>query len=139
MSSLLPEVSLEEETEHDQVDEDENGNSATELQNSSDVEDSNYSSTEDSAGSTPRSAERLPVRPNERPTLGRKLGPYVSEDVDDALEEAYLLLRRDLGAGASKSLIVEAALRFVLNDYLRRGEDSEVANWMRRVLHSENE
>jgi hypothetical protein len=80
--------------------------------------------------------DRLPVLPNERPDLKKKLGPYVSEEVDDALEEVYLTLRRRFGGEASKSLIVEAALRYSLSDCLRRREESEIASWMERVLES---
>lgn len=78
--------------------------------------------------------DRLPVLPNERPDLKKKLGPYVSEEIDDALEEVYLTLRRRFGGQASKSLIVEAALRYSLSDCLRREEESEIASWMERVL-----
>lgn len=76
----------------------------------------------------------LEVLPPERPSLKQKLGPYVSQEVDEALEEVYLLLRRQLGGKISKSLIVEAALRYALNDYLQRGEDSEMAKWLKVVL-----
>lgn len=78
--------------------------------------------------------ERLSVLPDERPDLKKKLGPYVSEEIDDALEEVYLTLRRRFGGQASKSLIVEAALRYSLSDCLRREEESEIASWMERVL-----
>jgi hypothetical protein len=76
----------------------------------------------------------LSVHPRQRPNLGQKLGPYVSDDVDQALEEVYLTLRRRFGGEASKSLIVEAALRYVLSDCLKRGADSELTRWFERVL-----
>lgn len=76
----------------------------------------------------------LPVFPDGRPDLDKKLGPYVSDEVDEALEEVYLLLRRRFGGKASKSLIVEAALRHSLSDCLRRGEQSEVVSWMSQIL-----
>jgi hypothetical protein len=83
----------------------------------------------------PQAADRyLEVLPPDRPSLKQKLGPYVSKEVDEALEEVYLLLRRQRGGKASKSLIVEAALRYTLNDFLQRGENSEVAKWMKMVL-----
>jgi hypothetical protein len=62
------------------------------------------------------------------------LGPYVSADVDDALEDVYLLLRRRFGAQASKSLVVEVALRYILRDCLDREEESELMRWFDRVL-----
>lgn len=80
----------------------------------------------------------LPVLPSGRPSLDKKLGPYVSKEIDDALEEAYLTLRRQFGGEASKSLIVEAALRYTLSDCLRRGEESEIAAWMEKVLQTES-
>ncbi len=78
--------------------------------------------------------EPLSVHPLQRPNLGQKLGPYVSDDVNRALEEVYLTLRRRFGGEASKSLIVEAALRYVLSDCLKRGADSELTRWFERVL-----
>lgn len=78
--------------------------------------------------------EPLSVHPLQRPNLGQKLGPYVSDDVNRALEEVYLTLRRRFGSEASKSLIVEAALRYVLSDCLKRGADSELTRWFERVL-----
>ena len=151
MSSLLPEVSLDEQDKSEHSETEETGTkerSSTELQNSSGTEQKNYSSTRKSSAHTASSEEggedrpsigqerKLPVRPTDRPNLEQKLGPYVSTDVDDALEDAYLLLRRQFGGEVSKSLIVEASLRFVLNDYLRRGEDSEVAMWLENVLQT---
>jgi hypothetical protein len=158
MQSLLPKVSLEEDPEG----ESEQSNSSTELQKSSSTEESNSSTTQNRAQassqaptqkSTPAteadapaseegtSSEKtsaadhsLKVLPPERPNLKQKLGPYVSQEVDEALEEVYLLLRRRLSGKASKSLIVEAALRYALSDYLQRGEDSEVAKWLKVVL-----
>ena len=76
----------------------------------------------------------LAVLPDNRPDLSQKLGPYVSTDVDDALEDVYLLLRRRFGAKASKSLVVEVALRYILRDCLDREEESELMRWFDRVL-----
>lgn len=161
MSNLLPEVALdEEESEETRPAADEESNSSTELQNSSNLEEQNYSdadpdseaSASGSASDAPRKEQsgeddgdsvepsrknenrELSVLPNERPNLKKKLGPYVSEEIDDALEEAYLTLRRQFGGKASKSLIVEAALRYSLSDCLQRGEESEIASWMEEVL-----
>lgn len=117
MSRLLPDVSLEEESNPD-------NDSSTELQNSRTTEEENSTSNQ----------KRLQVTPNERPNLESKLGPYVSEEVDQALEEVYLLLRREFGGKASKSLIVEAALRYSLSDCLRRENESELSHWLERVL-----
>lgn len=139
MSSLLPEVSLDEPQERGGLEED----SSTELQNSGTTESENYSSesvsesetsSEDMEGSSPSESNVLSPLPSERPKLQQKLGPYISNDVDAALEEVYLLMRRRFGGDASKSLIVEAALRLVLSDYLRRGEESEISRWMEELL-----
>ena len=92
------------------------------------------------ATSTPESERRtsapsgLTVFPDNRPDLSQKLGPYVSADVDDALEDVYLLLRRRFGAKASKSLVVEVALRYILRDCLDQEEESELMRWFDRVL-----
>jgi len=130
MSSLLPEVSLDESPDADASDDD----SSTELQNSSTSEEENYTSETAPEESRERVRSSLSILPGERPELQQKLGPYVSADVDNALEEVYLLLRRRLGGHVSKSLIVEAALRLVLSDYLQRERDSEVAKWMEKIL-----
>jgi hypothetical protein len=58
----------------------------------------------------------------------------VSDEVDAALEDVYLTLRRKFGGEASKSLIVEAALRYALTDCLEREEDSELVRWFDEVL-----
>lgn len=154
MSSLLPDVSLDE----DSGDEDSGENGGEEeLKNSSSKEEKNYSSTnrwEDTKENVGRKSskdessspdhrdsskqeEEILVVPDRRPELAKKLGPYVSDEVDEALEEVYLILRRRFGNQASKSLIVEAALRYLLSDCLERGEKSEAADWMRRVLGSD--
>lgn len=155
MSRLLPDVSLEEE-------ENDTDSSSTELQNSRTTEEENSSSREQAQiknqsasesrrpkRDTPQSEshesrasqeemisrqQKLQVTPNKRPDLANKLGPYVSEEVDQALEEVYLILRREFGGKASKSLIVEAALRYSLSDCLRRENDSELSRWLERVL-----
>ncbi|MCS3698552.1 MULTISPECIES: hypothetical protein [Salinibacter] len=154
MSSLLPDVSLDEgsgEEDSGQSDREE------ELKDSSSKEEKNYSSTKQNQelrkdggkkstggeGPSPdgqdssRQGKEIPVVPKQRPELAQKLGPYVSDEVDEALEEAYLVLRRRFGNQASKSLIVEAALRYFLSDCLNHGEESEAADWMRRVLGSD--
>lgn len=73
--------------------------------------------------------------PPERPNLSRKLGSYISKDVEEALEEAYLMLRRRFGHEASKSLLVESALRKALNDYMKNREESDLVLWLKDVLH----
>jgi hypothetical protein len=93
-----------------------------------------------SASTKPDSERRAPASPgltlvpDNRPDLSQKLGPYVSSDVDEALEDVYLLLRRRFGAKASKSLVVEVALRYILRDCLDREEESELMRWFDRVL-----
>ncbi|WP_263788014.1 hypothetical protein [Salinibacter grassmerensis] len=150
MSSLLPDVSLDEESPQD--------DEGQELENSRTKEEKNYSSAEPSSGdgseanregenqgskagsSDPQQISEdqseMPVLPERRPELDQKIGPYVSDDVNEALEEVYLTLRRRFGKKASKSLIVEAALRYFLNDSMRRGKKGEISKWMRRVLDS---
>lgn len=149
MSSLLPDVSLDEDSGQSDRKE--------EVENSSSKEGKNYSSTDqrqeaeenggksnpkgdastpDRRGSSERE-EKISVVPEHRPELAQKLGPYVSDEVDEALEEVYLTLRRRFGNQANKSLIVEAALRYLLSDCLERGEESEAADWMRRVLDTD--
>jgi len=91
------------------------------------------SATQDSERRGP-APDGLSVFPDNRPDLSQKLGPYVSTDVDDALEDVYLLLRRRFGAKASKSLVVEVALRYILRDCLDREEESELMRWFDRVL-----
>lgn len=146
MSSLLPDVSLDKESRED---------SEAELENSRSKEEKNYSSADSSSQnstaedpdegngrSSSSKSSRDPYRddngvsvfPDQRPELKQKLGPYVSDEVSEALEEVYLLLRRTHGKGANKSLIVEAALRYFLNDCIERGEESEVSKWMDRVV-----
>jgi len=164
MESLLPEVSLEDDPEEEKAEQNDSSTElqksrSTEENNSSTAQETTEESSQappktstaetkpnargsEEATSTgnPASAQtkavdpHLEVLPPERPSLKQKLGPYVSQEVDEALEEVYLLLRRQLGGKASKSLIVEAALRYALNDYLQRGEDSEVAKWLMVVL-----
>lgn len=161
MESLLPEVSLEDDREELEAEE---SNSSTELPNSRSTEENNPSTVQEATEAPSQSPQANPashvseeatstsskppphnkqskaaeihleVLPTDRPNLKQKLGPYVSQEVDEALEEVYLLLRRQLGGKASKSLIVEAALRYALNDYLQRSEDSELAKWMKEVL-----
>lgn len=154
MSSLLPDVSLDEDSGEEGPRQNDRNK---ELKDSSSKEEKNYSSTgqgqelkknageKSTGGEDPstdgqdssRQGKEIPVVPEHRPELAQKLGPYVSDEVDEALEEAYLILRRRFGNQASKSLIVEAALRYLLSDCLNRGEESEAADWMRRVLGSD--
>ncbi|WP_158705205.1 hypothetical protein [Salinibacter altiplanensis] len=149
MSSLLPDVSLDDESGQN--------DRKRELENSSSKEEKNYSSTDrsqearengakSSSSGEPSSPDRwnsskqeegMLVVPEHRPELAQKLGPYVSDEVNEALEEVYLTLRRRFGNQASKSLIVEAALRYLLSDCLERGEESEAADWMRHVLDTD--
>jgi hypothetical protein len=156
MSNLLPDVSLDEETQDEDSDQ-ERGDTQEELQNYTSKEKKNYSSkkppegqggresqegnkdVEDSANgnSSSSGASEVSVIPEERPELRQKLGPYISTSVNEALEEVYLKLRREFGSDASKSLIVEAALRYFLSDHMRHGDKSEVSEWMRRVLDAE--
>jgi len=142
MSQLLPDVSLEEEP----AGESEQKDSSTELQNYRTTEASDEQSSEarskpsqQGAGTSEQreghgSRSSLSVMPNQRPSLRQKLGPYVSDEVDVALEDVYLTLRRRFGGKASKSLIVEAALRYALTDCLKRRENSELVRWFEQVL-----
>ena len=153
LSHLFPDVSLEEEQNETEkkVEQEERHDSSTELEESRTTDVQNYSSGKraqlvtaseegKSEESDPADAREQPTKlqpfPPERPDLSRKLGPYVSEDVDEALEDVYLMLRRHFGSKANKSLIVEAALRYSLSDCLEREEESGLAKWLEEVLNS---
>lgn len=137
MSNLLPNVDLDPDAPESAKDED----STTEEQSNSTAEEQNYSSAEEQKSSAaapqdtaPPTAPMLPVHPETRPDLSTKLGPYVSDATSDALEEAFLQMRRHYGSDVSKSLIVEAALRYLLSDTLQHGTESELAHWLDQTL-----
>lgn len=148
MSQLLPDVSLEEDDDKLEATDKKpsQDNSSKELQNYRTNEDADGQSSDPQSQSPQQDAEpsrrggrlasrsSLSVVPAQRPSLGQKLGPYVSDEVDAALEDVYLTLRRKFGGEASKSLIVEAALRYALTDCLEREEDSELVRWFDEVL-----
>lgn len=150
MTQLLPDVSLEEDVEEDMesAGESEQDGSSKELQNYRTIETSEDRSSEPQGSQSqpegtaskkrryPYFDSNLSVVPDRRPNLGKKLGPYVSDEVDAALEEAYLILRKRFGGDASKSLIVEAALRYALIDCFEKREDSELVQWFEQVLSS---
>lgn len=76
----------------------------------------------------------LDIYPSESPDLSEKLGLLVSTEVEEALDDAYLSMRMVHGKKAKKSLIVEAALRFILSDYQQKGKlESEISSWLDRV------
>jgi hypothetical protein len=166
MSQLLPDVSLDEEDSRDEEDAADDASdqapdepdeeepaskksseepasssaaSSVETKSDSSTDTQNYSA-KGGGGTGEAEADDLglAVQPGSRPELNHKLGPYVSDEVDDALEEVYLLLRRRFGRGASKSLIVEAALRYALSDCLKREGDSELAHWLTAVLEEDS-
>lgn len=141
MSNLLPNVDLD--TEEDKEE------SATETQKGSSTEEQNYTSTEEQNDSSvvkqkdssvelqntaASTVSELPVHPAARPDLNKKLGPYVSDATSDALEEVFLQMRRHYGSDVSKSLIVEAALRYLLSDSLEHGTNSELSNWLDQLF-----
>ena len=148
ISHLFPDVSL---TEEENKTEKKKNSSSAELKRERTQESQNYSSNSDQEQSAPSKAdgkeespstgaEKQPAKlqpfPPERPDLSQKIGPYVSEEVDEALEDVYLMLRRHFGSQANKSLIVEAALRYSLSDYQEREEESGLAKWLEQVLES---
>ena len=154
ISHLFPDVSLEEEkneAEEEVEQETEGSHSSAELQDESTIDIQDYSSNEGKQQIAASKADgnekehradakeqpaKLQPFPPERPDLSRKLGPYVSEEVDETLEDVYLMLRRHFGSKASKSLIVEAALRYSLSDCLERGGESGLVKWLEQVLGS---
>lgn len=123
----------------------ESGQAATFQQNPSSTEPKDSQGSRRSAPSTepepaasqpsPRQTpvERLQRRPDQRPDLDAKLGPYVSEEVRDALDDVYYVLRRRYGKSASKSLLVDVALRFCLADYAERGDDSALVRYVEEI------
>lgn len=140
MSNLLPNVDLDPDASTSSDEED----STTEEQSESTVEEQNYTSAEEQKSSAtspqnsaPARASMLPVHPETRPDLSTKLGPYVSDATGDALEEVFLQMRRHYGSDVSKSLIVEAALRYLLSDSLEHGTNSELAHWLNRLFSDE--
>ncbi len=144
MSNLLPNVDLD--PESDEAKPDESPNSTTEEQNDTTVEEKNYRTTEKQSNSAtelqeeaPPAHSGLPIHPNERPDLKKKLGPYVADVTSEALEEVFLQMRRHYGSDVSKSLIVEAALRYLLSDALEQGTNSELAHWLDQVFSTSEE
>jgi len=140
MSQLFPDVSLDEEETgaspddaSDDVSEEPPASESAELQKNSSTDNDGDQENSSSTVLQNYNPSLDPV-PASRPDLTKKLGPYVSPDVGEALEEVYLLLRRRFGPDASKSLIVEASLRLVLADCLDRGDDSPLVRWMDDVL-----
>lgn len=139
MSNLLPNVDLDGSDASESADPE--NDRAVEEQSNSSTEEQKSSTTEEQSG---RSTDRqpspmadpvaLPVHPEARPDLSTKLGPYVSDAASDALEEVFLQMRRRYGSDVSKSLIVEAALRYLLSDALAQGPRSELARWLDRAL-----
>ena len=137
MSNLMPDVSLEEEEGGDSIRAEEESKS-TEVDQKTSTSEENAGTVEDrsldsDSGPSESDAE-LAVYPSQSPDLSEKLGLLVSKEVEDLLDEAYLSMRMEHGKKAKKSLIVEAALRFILNDYQeKRTTDSEISQWMERL------
>lgn len=140
MSDLMPDVSLDEGSSKDSEMTQEQKKSTKEDQSSSTSEEKNggvsaqESESADSDASSSPSSSGLEIYPKQSPDLSEKLGLLVSDEVEELLDEAYLSMRMEHGKKAKKSLIVEAALRYLLNDYQQNGTaDSELSRWMRRV------
>lgn len=141
MSDLMPDVSLDESSGEDSETVQEQKKSTQEEQNGSTPEErsdevaaqKSGSSDTDGSSSSP-SGSTLEIYPEQSPNLSEKLGLLVSDEVEELLDEAYLSMRMEHGKKAKKSLIVEAALRYLLNDYQQNGAaDSELSRWMQRV------
>lgn len=137
MSNLMPDVSLEEEEGGGSRRKEEKSKS-TEIDQKTSTSEENADTVEDqsldSDSGLSESDAELAVYPSQSPDLSEKLGLLVSKEVEDLLDEAYLSMRMEHGKKAKKSLIVEAALRFILNDYQKKGAtDSEISQWMKRL------
>jgi len=137
MSNLMPDVSLEDE-EGGESRRKEDENKSTEEDQKVSTSEENIDvveewSVESDSGPSESDAE-LVVYPSQSPDLSEKLGLLVSKEVEELLDEAYLSMRMEHGKKAKKSLIVEAALRFILNDYQEKGAtNSEISQWMKRL------
>ena len=137
MSNLMPDVSLEDEEGGESRRKEDESKSTEEDQKVSTSEENTDAveerSVESDSGPSKSDAE-LVVYPSQSPDLSEKLGLLVSKEVEELLDEAYLSMRMEHGKKAKKSLIVEAALRFILNDYQEKGvTDSEISQWMKRL------
>jgi hypothetical protein len=139
MSDLMPDVSLDESSGEDPETVQEKKKSTQEEQNSSTSEERSGGAAAQKSGSSDTdapssSSSTLEIYPKQSPDLSEKLGLLVSNEVEELLDEAYLSMRMEHGKKAKKSLIVEAALRYLLNDYQQNGAaDSELSRWMQRV------
>ena len=137
MSNLMPDVSLEDEEGGESRRKEDESKSTEEDQKVSTSEENTDAveerSVESDSGPSKSDAE-LVVYPSQSPDLSEKLGLLVSKEVEELLDEAYLSMRIEHGKKAKKSLIVEAALRFILNDYQEKGAtNSEISQWMKRL------
>lgn len=135
MSDLMPDVSLEPEEKKSGTSQDQKSSTEEEQQSSTaeeveatDVRDAKLDDDPSESGG------ELAVYPSQSPDLSEKLGLLVSQEVEEALDDAFLLMRMEHGKKVKKSLIVEAALRYLLNDF-QRGDasDSEISRWMEQV------
>lgn len=141
MSDLMPDVSLNESDETNSGTTQEQKKSTAEEQSISTSEEKNgparteeSSSTSSDSATSPQSDSELDIYPKGSPDLSEKLGLLVSDEVEELLDEAYLSMRMEHGKKAKKSLIVEAALRYLLNDYQENGPtNSELSRWIRKV------
>lgn len=141
MSDLMPDVSLREgeetrsgTTQEQKKSTGEEQNISTSEESSSGASTQNSASTNSDAATSPQSDSGLEIYPDQSPDLSEKLGLLVSDEVEKLLDEAYLSMRMEHGKKAKKSLIVEAALRYLLSDYQENGAaDSELSQWITRV------
>lgn len=148
MSDLMPEVSLDEKEDggsqekKKSTQEEKKSRFAEEKKNSSKrgraVDGAQGSEPGGSESDGPGAEERpmrLRIHPDRSPDLTEKLGLLVSKEVEEVLDEAYLSMRMEHGKKAKKSLIVEAALRYLLSEYQQSGAaSSEISDWMGRVI-----
>jgi hypothetical protein len=141
MSDLMPDVSLDEDDQPKPGIPEEQKKSTEEEQSKPTSEESSEVNTRESKSADsdtvePSSSDSgLEVYPDQSPDLSEKLGLLVSEEVEELLDEAYLSMRMEHGKSAKKSLIVEAALRYLLSDYQKNEvTDSELSQWMQHVV-----
>jgi hypothetical protein len=69
-----------------------------------------------------------------KPELPERTHGYVSDEVDQSLEQAASVLRNRYGKGFSKSLVVDYALRVALWDLRENADGSRLVQWLDQTL-----
>jgi hypothetical protein len=73
----------------------------------------------------------------EKPALDAKANGYVSKEVDRVLRQVVSVLQTRYRGQFSKSLILDFAVRVVLMDVKKRGDESELVRWLDRTIERE--